>query len=675
MKAKQLLIICGTSGAALCGCNTAPDGVAHFTDGDKDLTVLIGDDFYQHTNGGWKKQHPLPADKSRLGTFDLLHDETQDRLKNIVEEVIKQNNANGTPAQKIADLYLCGMDTTQRNADGTKALQPYFDMIDAANTDEEFAKLIAELNKMGSYPFFALYPDADAENSDMNIASLWQSGLGLPDRDYYFNEDDEYNKKIIDGYIKMITTYATMLELDNSNERMQAVYDLEKKMAEQMNTRAENRDPQGTFNKTNLDGLKQKVAGFDWDTFFAAVGLEAKDINISQPKYFSQMGSIIASTDKNVLKDYLKTVVIRNNASYLSTEYGLVAFEYYGKILSGTEEQRPLWKRVMGGVEGALGEQLGQLYVEKYFPPQAKQRMEELIENLRIAFGQRIENLTWMGDTTKLKAKEKLSAITVKVGYPDKWIDYSSLNIDRSLGYMGNLINSNKFDHARDIAKINKPVDKSQWYMTPQTVNAYYSPATNEIVFPAGILQPPFFYANGDDAVNYGAIGVVIGHEMTHGFDDQGCQYDKDGNLKNWWTDQDAERFKAVTQKLADRYSSFIAVGDLHANGELTLGENIADLGGLNIAYQAFRNATNGVEPEPIDDQTADQRFCYAYSRIWASNIRDEALYQQVKTDPHSPAHLRVNVPLPLVDYFYEAFGIDENSKMFVPKDERIVIW
>lgn len=676
MKAKQLLIICGTSGAALCGCNNGAttDGYARFTDSEKDTTVLIGDDFYQHTNGGWKLQHPLPADKSRFGTFDILYDENQDRLKGIVEDAIKQKNAQGSAAQKIADLYLCGMDTVQRDADGTKALDPYFAMIDSANTDEEFAHLIGELNKMGTYPFFALYADADAANSDMMIAGLWQTGLGLPDRDYYF-ADDEFIEKIRTGYMTMITTYATMLGFDSAEQRMQAVYNFEKQLAEVMNTRAENRDPQGTYNKTDLAGLKEKAPKIDWDSFFATIGLEVKDINISQPKYFSQLGDIIATADKNVIKDYLKIHLISGNASYLTTEYGKVAFEYHGKVLSGTLEQRPLWKRVLGVVEGALGEQLGQLFVEKYFPPQAKQRMVELIENLRTAFGQRIDNLTWMGDTTKIQAKDKLAAITVKVGYPDKWTDYSKLSIDRSLGYMGNIINSNKFDHCREIEKINKPVDKTEWHMTPQTVNAYYNPSANEIVFPAGILQPPFFYANGDDAVNYGAIGVVIGHEMTHGFDDQGCQYDKKGNLNNWWTEEDSRQFKAATQKLAERYSSFIAVGDLHANGELTLGENIADLGGLNIAYQAFRNSLNGVEPALIDNQTADQRFCYAYSRIWADNVREEALYQQVKTDPHSPARLRVNVPLPLVDYFYTAFNIDENCKMYVPKEERIVIW
>jgi len=675
MKAKQLFII-GTSGAAICACTPTPenDGNAKFLDSEKDKTVLIGDDFYQHTNGGWKLQHPLPADKSRFGTFDILYDENQDRLKNIIDEITAQQNENGSAAQKIADLYLCGMDTIQRNTDGTKALDPYFKMIDEANTDAEFATLLAELNKIGTYPFFALYADADAANSDMMIAGLWQTGIGLPDRDYYF-ADDEFIEKIRAGYLTMITTYANMLGLDNASERMQAVYNFEKQLAEIMNTRAENRDPQAIYNKTDLEGLKKNAPNFDWDTFFTNVGLEVKDINISQPKYFSQVGNIIKSTDKNVVKDYLKTLLIRGNASYLTTEYSNVAFDYYGKILSGTLEQRPLWKRVLGVVEGALGEQLGQLFVQKHFPPQAKQRMIELIENLRTAFSQRIENLTWMGDTTKIQAKDKLAAITVKVGYPDKWTDYSKLNISRELGYMGNIFNSNRFDHAREIEKINKPVDKSEWHMTPQTVNAYYNPSANEIVFPAGILQPPFFYANGDDAVNYGAIGVVIGHEMTHGFDDQGCQYDKKGNLNNWWTEEDSRRFKEATKRLADRYSSFIAVGDLHADGELTLGENIADLGGLNIAYQAFRNSTNGTEPALIDNQTADQRFCYAYSRIWADNIREEALYQQVKTDPHSPARLRVNVPLPLVDYFYTAFNIDEKCKMYVPKEERIVIW
>ena len=563
------------------------------------------------------------------------------------------------------------MDTVQRNKDGYNALKPYLALADSIQNDEQLAITFAKLQEIGTAPFFALGRDADAGNSSQTIASLWQSGIGLPDRDYYFN-DDPFITKIRDGYKTMLTNFANMIGMDNAEQRVDAVYELEKTIAEKMYTRKQNRDPKATYNKVDYEGLKNTVKGFDWDAFFNAAGVHPEEINLTQIGYFEQMGQLIANADKATISDYIRLMIIKSKASFLSDDFVQVSFDYYGKILSGTEQQRPLWKRVLGSVNNEL---LGQLFVEKYFPAAAKERMIELIENLRTAFAQRIDNLTWMGDSTKIQAKEKLAAITIKVGYPNKWEDYSEMNIDRELGYIGNIINVSKFSHKKELEKIGKPVDKDEWYMTPQTVNAYYNPSANEIVFPAGILQPPFFYANGDDAVNYGAIGVVIGHEMTHGFDDQGCQFDKIGNLKNWWTDEDSERFKKATQKLAERYSSFIAVDTLHANGELTLGENIADLGGLNIAHQAFINSLHGNEPATIDGQTADQRFCYAYSRIWASNISNETLYQQVKTDPHSPARLRVNVPLPLVDFFYKAFNITDSAEMYVPENERIVIW
>lgn len=678
MKSLKFIMICTTTSVALCSCNNATtvDGNAHFTEAEKDTTVMLGDDFYQYSNGGWQKQHPLPAEKSRLGSFDILYDDNEMKLKEIVEEVTKKNNAEGTAAQKIADLYACAMDTTTRNEKGAAVLAPYFDIIDNGFADEaSTAKTMIALQEIGATGFFSLSQEPDASNSSMTLATLWQTGIGLPERDYYFNKD-ERAESIRAAYKVMLNKFATLLGWENAEARVDAIYALEERIADKMYTRTQNRNPQALFNKRTKSELKNEIKGIDWDAYLEAAGVTAEDINISQYNYFTQVGEIINSTDKNVLKDYYKMRLTRSYSTDMSSDFENASFDFYGKTLSGAQEMRPLWKRSLGIVNGITGDLLGQLFVEKHFPAAAKERMLVLIENLRVAFAQRIDNLAWMGDSTKVQAKEKLAAITVKVGYPDKWEDYTDLKISKELSLVDNEVNASRFAFRKEMEKIGKPVDKAEWFMTPQTVNAYYNPSANEIVFPAGILQPPFFYANGDDAVNYGAIGVVIGHEMTHGFDDQGCQFDKVGNLSNWWTEEDAQRFKEATNKLVDRYASFIAVGDIHANGVNTLGENIADLGGLNIAYQAYQNSLEGkAEPAPIDGQTDKQRFCYAYSRVWASNVREEYLYQQVNTDPHSPAHLRVNVPLPLVDYFYEAFGIDESAKMFVPKEDRIVIW
>ena len=658
----------------MCGCNSSNDGTAHFTDAEMDPTVSVGDDFYQHTNGGWLTQHPLPDDKSRFGTFDILDEDNNEKLRIVVEEACKNPGAQGSASQKISDLYACGMDTAVRNAEGFEALIPYIEKIDAVSNDEDFARLVAELQQIGVYPFFLFGSSPDMANSSWTIAEVWQAGIGLPDRDYYFDESDK-GREVIEAYKTSLTRYFDAIGKDNATDRTSAVYDFEKRLAEQMNTRLENRDPQALNNKTDLEGFKKKVPGFAWDAYFDACGATIEEINISQLKYFGALGKIIAETPTNVVKDYLTVLLVRGYASKMSDQFIEISFDFYGRTLNGNPEMRPLWKRVLGQVEGALGEQIGQVFVEKYFPASAKHRMEQLIEQLRIAFGQRIDQLTWMGDSTKAAAREKLAAITVKVGYPDKWRDYSGLEIDKSLGFVRNFMNASRFEFQRDIEKINKPVDKSEWHMTPQTVNAYYNPTVNEIVFPAGILQPPFFYADGDDAVNYGAIGVVIGHEMTHGFDDQGRQFDKEGNLKNWWTDTDAEQFKAITARLAEHFSNYEVVDSLHINGELTLGENIADLGGLNISYQALHNALGDATPENIDNQTVDQRFLLAYSRIWAGNTRDEFLRKQVLTDPHSPGRFRVNAQLPLFHVFYSAFGITENDGMYLPEDKRITIW
>lgn len=679
MNTKQILLL-GVAAGAMSGCcpdNGAADGVAHFTAADRDTTVRLEDDFYQASNGGWIASHPIPGDRARYGAFDILYEESIDHLHEIVNEAMKSNAANGSNEQKIGDLFKLGMDTLRRDKDGFAPIQKYLDMVrNAKFSDAEgFAKTIGTMHIFISHPFFSFGRTPDFDNSSMNISELWQAGIGLPDRDYYFDET-ERGKGIISGYKTMIAKEFTLAGFDNGEARAEQVFNFEKQLAEVMNTKEQNRDPKAVANKMDLAGLKNLTKGFDWDTYFATVGATVKDINVGQPKFISAVFDIVSKANPDVVNDYLTYKTIQGFSSSLTSELYSIVFDFYGKQLSGTQEMRPLWKRTLSVVEDCMGEALGSLYVKKYFPEEAKKRMVDLIEQLRISFGQRIDQLAWMGDSTKVAAKEKLAAIDVKVGYPDKWKDYSALEIDTTKSYAENLIAVSIFDNNEEMAKINKPVDKTEWHMTPQTVNAYYNPTANEIVFPAAILQPPFFYANGDDAVNYGAIGVVIGHEMTHGFDDQGSQFDKVGNLSNWWKEADREEFEKVTNKLVDHFSSLTVIDSLKGNGRLTLGENIADLGGLNIAHQAFRNTLEGkAEPALIDGQTAEQRFFYGYSRIWAGAIRPEALYQQVMTDPHSTGRLRVNGQLPLLDFFYKAFDVKEGDKMYMAPEERIVIW
>lgn len=680
MNAKQILLL-GVAAGSISSCSpgkeSAGDGVAHFTAADQDSTVRLEDDFYQSTNGGWIAQHPIPGDRARYGAFDMLYEESIENLHAIVDEAQKANAPKGTEAQKIGDLFKLGMDTLRRDSEGIEPIKGYLAKARAAKFSEpaEFANLIGTMHTFIASPFFSFGCTPDYENSSVNISELWQAGIGLPDRDYYFDET-ERGAGIISSYKVMIAKLLTIAGLDNSEARAEAIFALEKQLAEIMNTKEENRNPQAVSNKNTLATLKELSKGFDWDTYFATLGVEVKDINVGQVKYFSKVFDVVAKADAAVVADYLTYKTISGFSSCLTSEIYAVRFDFYGRVLSGTQEMRPLWKRTLGTVEGCMGEALGRLYVERHFPEAAKKRMVDLIEQLRISFGERIDALTWMGDSTKMAAHEKLAAIKVKVGYPDKWKDYSTLEIDPAKSYAENLVAVSIFQHKEEMAKINNPVDKDEWFMTPQTVNAYYNPMGNEIVFPAAILQPPFFYANGDDAVNFGAIGVVIGHEMTHGFDDQGRQFDKEGNLKNWWTEADCKEFEKATSRLVDYFGGLTAIDSLKINGRLTLGENIADLGGLNIAHQAFRNTLKGKsEPAPIDGQTAEQRFLLGYSRIWANAIRDEALYQQVQTDPHSPGRLRVNGQLPLLDFFYSAFDVKEGDKMYLAPADRIAIW
>ena len=661
---------------ALVGCSNAPKGqVASFTGEDMDTTVDPSVDFYKYANGGWIKQHPLPDDKSRFGVFDLMAEENRERLKEIINDVAANKGPQGSVSQKIGDFYASGLDMENRNANGYSSLKPYLEKIAGLTDKSQVPALTAELQLSVCNPFFNLFPDADAKNSSMCIATLWQGGLGLPDRDYYFEPDDR-SKSVREAYVEYLTTLFTLVGNDSlvAAEKAQKVFDFESRLAEVSSTKLENRVPENIYNKMSVDSLKLISPDFAWNVYFEGMQVAVDEVNVSQPKFFAALSQIVADADIDVLKDYMTINLLADAAPYLSDDFVAANFKYSSTI-TGVKEMQPLWKRVIGTINGTMGEAVGQLYVEKYFPATAKARMLELVENLRTAFGQRIDNLTWMSDSTKAAAKDKLAAIMVKIGYPDKWKDYSDLQIVEG-DYAANLIAASKFLTREQLNKIGKPVDKSEWFMNPQEVNAYYNPSANEIVFPAGILQPPFFYADGDDAVNYGAIGVVIGHEMTHGFDDMGRKYDKDGNMNNWWTPEDSEKFKATTQRLVDFYNEFIVIDTLRANGELTLGENIADNGGLNIAYQAYSNSRSGKPaPEPIDGFTDDQRFLLAYARVWAGNIRDEQIYLQTKTDPHSLGSLRVNGQMPLFDLFYKSFDIKENSPMYLPEDKRIVIW
>lgn len=652
------------------------DGVAHFNEFDS--TIAPGADFFQYANCGWLQSHPIPGEKSRYNTFDVLNDENLERLKGIVEASMEKKSAVGSNGQKIGDYYALAMDTVRRDTEGIAPIQPIIDRINAMRfdpKDSSFANDLAYIHMHLGNPFFGFGSTPDSKNSSMNIAVLWQDGLGLPNRDYYFDESEK-GKEIVAGYKKMMAHLLHLLGEERCEARADSIYAFEKEMAGWMNTKVQNRDPQATYNKVSQEELKSQYGGFHWEGYFAQIGVTPAEINVGQPRYFGNLFQLISQTPANTLRDYVMVNSVGRLSSYLSTKFMMNRFEFYSKQLGGIQELRPLWKRSLDMVQSKLGQPLGQLFVEKYFTPSAKGRMEELIGNLRTAFGQRIDHLTWMSDSTKASAKDKLSAITVKVGYPDKWEDYSEAKVDPKLSFVENYINLTYFDAMKDVKEIGQPVDREKWYMTPQTVNAYYNPSANEIVFPAGILQPPFFYAEGDDAVNYGAIGVVIGHEMTHGFDDQGRQFDKEGNLADWWTESDAAAFKQAAEKMKNRFSQVVVIDSMKCNGELTLGENIADLGGLNIAYQAFLNTLKDNQVDPmVEGQSFDQRFLFAYARIWAGNYRDEYLRQQVVTDPHANAKYRVNVQLPMLEIFYKAFGVTEKDAMYVAPEERIEIW
>lgn len=636
-----------------------------------------GDDFFKYVNGKWMSENEIPAEYSQYGAFTELFENNQKQLRSLIEEVSKETDVKtGSAAQKIRDLYNSGMDTIAIEKAGISPINTDLNDIYNLETKEDIQKYIANMHKTGVSPLFHLFVEADQENSSMNMAYIYQGGIGLPDIDYYINDDDA-SKKLREDYTLHLTNMFKLTGINNSEAVLKAesVMNIETNLAKVSRTRQERRDPNANFNKMSIAELSDISPDLDWKTYFTNVGIQNPGkINVAQPDFFSGLSPIMVNTTVNDWKAYLTWNLLDSYAGYLSDDFVNQNFEFYGKVLSGTPEVQPRWKRVLNNTSGRLGEAIGQLYVEKYFPPEAKQRMIVLVENLRLSFADRIKNLDWMSAETKVKALDKLSKITVKVGYPDSWKDYSSLEIVPD-SYVQNVRNSKVFEFSENINKIGKPVDRAEWGMTPQTVNAYYNPSMNEVVFPAGILQPPFFNMNADDAVNYGAIGVVIGHEMTHGFDDQGRKYDLDGNLNDWWTEEDAKLFDERTAKIVELYDTYTVLDSLHVDGKLTIGENIADLGGLNISYNALQKSYNGVTPEPVDGFTSDQRFFIGYAQVWRQNIRDKELMRRLKVDVHSPGDARVNRPPFNMDVFIDAFGIDENNELFIPVSKRAYIW
>ena len=637
-----------------------------------DTTAVAQDDFYQYACGGWMKNNPLTGEYSRFGSFDKLAEDNREQLKKLISDIAKKkDNPTGSVEQKIGDLYNLAMDSTRLNAEGYSPIQSEIELFRTATKDD-----LATLLGKTRYGMFELYVDADPMNSSINLLQTYQSGYALGEREYYL-DTDEHTTEIRAKYLKHVERMFALCGFNTATAQQSAntVLRMETRLAKAAYDNIKLRDPQANYNKMSIDELKTLVPQFDWEAYFTARNITTNQISVSQIEHLQETGKMFAEESIDDLRTYFIWQVINSSASFLSDEISSANFDFYGKVLSGKQEQSPRWKRAVSIVNGTLGEAVGQMYVAKHFPPEAKERMIQLVKNLQISLGERIENLTWMGDSTKTKALEKLNTFYVKIGYPDKWRDYSGLKIDSNLSYYENLSNASEFEDAYSMSFIDKPVDKDKWYMTPQTVNAYYNPSTNEICFPAGILQYPFFDMNADDAFNYGAIGVVIGHEMTHGFDDQGCQFDKDGNLNNWWTADDKKEFDKRAQVLVDYFNAIEVAPGVFANGQFTLGENIADHGGLQVSFQAMKNATKESPLDTIDGLSPEQRFFLAYANVWAGNIREEEILVRTKGDPHSLGRWRVNGALPHVSAWYEAFGVTEESPMYLAPEKRVSIW
>ena len=647
---------------------------------DLDKSVRPADDFYEYACGGWMKANPLPAAYSRYGSFDRLAEDNNKRINGILKELQENTYPAGSVEQKLSDLYKLAMDSVRREQDGLAPVMPLIKRLETAKTKEQLFAIQLDLMAYGNMEIFGAYIGADEKNAAQNILNFYQSGLTLGQKDYYL-ENDEATAKIREAYKKHIVRMFQLFGFKKSaaEKKMKNILKVETALAKVSKSRTELRDPIANYNKMTLKELDAICPHLQIERQMNAKGIKSQymqEVVVGQVGFMKAADKLFSTMTAAEYRDVMEWGQIDGSTGYLNDAVRAANFDFYGKVFSGRKEDHPLWRRATNQVQGVMGEALGRIYVKKYFPASSKERMKTLVENLRIALGERIAAQDWMDDSTKVNALLKLNTFYVKIGYPDRWTDLSALKIDAKKSYFENMQECNRFWNAWQIDHTaGKPVDRDDWHMTPQTVNAYYNPTTNEICFPAGILQVPFFDPTADDAFNYGAIGVVIGHEMTHGFDDQGRQYDKDGNMHDWWKEDDAKNFTERTDKYADFFSKIKVLPDLNANGRLTLGENLADHGGLQVAWCAYKNATKRAALPVIDGLTADQRFFIAYAGVWAGNIVEAEIRNRTKSDPHSLGRWRVNGALPHIDAWYEAFGVKEGDKMYLPKSERLPLW
>lgn len=642
-----------------------------------DTTVSAGTDFFRYACGGWNDAHPLTAEYSRYGTFDELFENSQKQLRELIEGLAAQkNNQAGSAAQKIGDLYNMAMDSVTLNKQGAEPVKAMLDKIAGMKDKSEIVPMMTEMAHIGIGTYFRSYVYADPKNSSLNIFQMGQGGINLGEKEYYLDTDSitQNIREQYKLYIGKLFQLAGFSEAD-AQQKVADVMEVETAIAKVSRSATELRDPEANYHKMSFDELKKTISGIDWDAYMKGLGIQVPaELNVEQVEPIQEVARLMNTLPLSKHVSYLEYNLLDAAASCLSDDFVAARFDFYGKVLSGRQVNQPRWKRAVNSVNGMLGELVGEMYVEKYFPAAAKERMVKLVKNLQTALGERIDAQEWMSDSTKIRAHEKLAAFHVKVGYPDEWKDYSKLEIKND-SYWANVCRASEWGFNDMYSHIGKPVDKDEWLMTPQTVNAYYNPSTNEICFPAAILQPPFFNMEADDAANYGAIGVVIGHEMTHGFDDQGRQFDKDGNLTDWWAPGDADRFKERAQVMVDFFNKIEVLPGLQANGELTLGENLADHGGLNVAYLAFQNATKDAPLGVVDGFTPEQRFFLAYATLWAGNIRDEQIRVYTKSDPHSLGKWRVNGALPHIQAWYDAFHITPSDPLYVAPENRVNVW